>query len=49
VTVRTDTTSTENSEIVKKGVRPPEAAAKLLELLNRYSARERENYSHVAA
>jgi lipid-binding SYLF domain-containing protein len=33
----------ENSEIVTKGMRPPKAAAKLLELLNRYSAREREN------
>ena len=32
----------ENREIVTKGVRPPKAAAKLLELLNRYSARERE-------
>ena len=32
-----------NSEIVTKGVRPPEAAAKLLELLNRYSAKERKN------
>ena len=28
----------ENSDIVTKGVRPPKAAAKLLELLNRYSA-----------
>ena len=27
-----------NSEIVTKGVRPPKAAAKLLDLLNRYSA-----------
>jgi hypothetical protein len=26
---------------VTKGVRPPKAAAKLLELLNRHSARER--------
>lgn len=33
----------DNSEIVTKGVRPPEAAAKLLELLNRYSAKERTN------
>ena len=33
----------ENSEIVRKGVRPPRAAAKLLELLNRYSAKERKN------
>ena len=32
-----------NSEIVTKGVRPPKAAAKLLELLNRYSAKERKN------
>jgi lipid-binding SYLF domain-containing protein len=31
----------ENRNIVTKGVRPPKAAAKLLELLNRYSARER--------
>jgi lipid-binding SYLF domain-containing protein len=29
----------ENREIVTKGVAPPEAAAKLLELLNKYSAR----------
>jgi lipid-binding SYLF domain-containing protein len=33
----------ENSEIVTKGVRAPKAAAKLLELLNRYSAKERKN------
>lgn len=33
----------ENSEIVTKGVRPPKAAAKLLELLNRYSAKERKD------
>src|SRR6186997_3621557 len=33
----------ENSEIVTKGVRPPKAAAMLLELLNRYSAKERKN------
>ena len=33
----------ENREIVTKGVRPPKAAAKLLELLNRYSAKERKN------
>jgi lipid-binding SYLF domain-containing protein len=39
----------ENSEIVTKGVRPPEAAAKLLELLNQYSAKERKNEPHVAA
>ena len=32
-----------NSEIVTKGVRPPKAAAKLLELLNRYSAKERKH------
>jgi lipid-binding SYLF domain-containing protein len=38
-----------NSEIVTKGVRPPKAAAKLLDLLNRYSAKERKNWSHVAA
>jgi lipid-binding SYLF domain-containing protein len=31
----------ENREIVTKGVRPPKAAAKLLELLNRYAAKER--------
>ena len=31
----------EGRDIVTKGVRPPKAAAKLLELLNRYSARER--------
>lgn len=31
----------ENRTIVTEGVRPPKAAAKLLELLNRYSARER--------
>jgi hypothetical protein len=28
---------------VKTGVRPPTAAAKLIALLNRYSARERTN------
>ena len=32
-----------NSQIVTEGVRPPTAAAKLLELLNRYSANERQN------
>jgi len=32
-----------NSEIVTKGVRPPKAATKLLDLLNRYSAKERKN------
>ena len=31
----------ENREIVTKGVHPPEAAAKLLALLNKYSAKER--------
>jgi SH3 domain-containing YSC84-like protein 1 len=31
----------ENRDIVRKGVRPPEAADRLLALLNRYSARER--------
>jgi lipid-binding SYLF domain-containing protein len=30
-----------NRDIVTKGVRPPQAAAKLIALLNRYSARER--------
>lgn len=30
----------ENREIVMQGVRPPEAASKLLSLLNKYSARE---------
>jgi lipid-binding SYLF domain-containing protein len=35
----------ENRAIVTKGVRAPEAAAKLLELLNRYSAKERTDYS----
>ena len=33
----------ENRNIVTKGVRPPKAAAKLLEVLNRYSARERKD------
>ena len=33
----------ENREIVTKGVRAPTAAAKLLALLNRYSAKERKN------
>ena len=33
----------ENSDIVTKGVRPPKAAAQLLALLNRYSAKERKN------
>ena len=33
----------ENRNIVTKGVRPPKAAAKLLELLNRYSASERKD------
>jgi lipid-binding SYLF domain-containing protein len=31
----------ENRAIVTTGVRPPQAAARLLSLLNRYSARER--------
>jgi lipid-binding SYLF domain-containing protein len=31
----------ENRAIVRDGVRPPKAADKLLELLNRYSSRER--------
>jgi len=31
----------ENGEIVRSGVRPPEAAGQLLDLLNRYSAKER--------
>lgn len=31
----------ENRDIVTSGVRAPKAAAKLLALLNRYSARER--------
>ena len=34
----------ENSAIVTTGVRPPQAARKLLDLLNRYSAKEREAY-----
>src|SRR5579871_1242761 len=33
----------ENRQIVTSGVRPPKAAAKLLNLLNKYSARERKN------
>ena len=33
----------ENRDIVTKGVRAPKAAAKLLALLNRYSAKERTN------
>jgi len=33
----------ENRDIVTSGVRAPEAAAKLLMLLNRYSAKERAN------
>ena len=33
----------ENREIVTKGVRAPRSAAKLIALLNRYSARERKN------
>jgi hypothetical protein len=39
----------EDSEIVTKGVRPPNAAPTLLELLNRYSAKERKSESPVAA
>ena len=31
----------ENRDIVTNGVRPPKAAARLMALLNRYSARER--------
>jgi lipid-binding SYLF domain-containing protein len=33
----------ENREIVTKGVHPPKAAARLLSLLNKYSAKERTN------
>jgi SH3 domain-containing YSC84-like protein 1 len=33
----------ENCDIVLKGVRAPQAAAKLISLLNKYSARERED------
>jgi lipid-binding SYLF domain-containing protein len=33
----------ENRDIVTMGMRPPKAAATLLEVLNRYSARERKN------
>jgi lipid-binding SYLF domain-containing protein len=33
----------ENRDIVTKGVGAPKAAAKLIALLNRYSARERKN------
>lgn len=33
----------ENRDIVVKGVRAPQAAAKLISLLNKYSARERED------
>jgi lipid-binding SYLF domain-containing protein len=33
----------ENRDIVTKGVRAPKAAAKLMALLNRYSAKERTN------
>jgi len=35
-------TKLENRQIVTKGVRPPKAAAKLIALLNRHSARERK-------
>jgi len=31
----------ENREIVTKGIRAPKAAARLMDLLNRYSAKER--------
>jgi lipid-binding SYLF domain-containing protein len=33
----------QNRDIVTQGVAPPKAAAKLLALLNRYSAKERKN------
>jgi len=33
----------ENRDIVTRGVRAPRAAAKLMALLNRYSARERHS------
>jgi len=33
----------ENREIVTKGVRTPRAATKLIDLLNRYSAKERRS------
>jgi SH3 domain-containing YSC84-like protein 1 len=33
----------QNRDIVTMGVRPPKAAAKLLALLNQYSAKERKN------
>jgi SH3 domain-containing YSC84-like protein 1 len=33
----------ENGDIVTRGVRAPTAATKLLDLLNRYSAKERKN------
>src|SRR5437764_2878613 len=37
----------QNREIVTTGVRPPRAAAKLLNLLNKYSAREHKDISRV--
>jgi len=37
----------ENREIVTSGVRAPKAAAKLLNLLNKYSARERKDVSKL--
>jgi SH3 domain-containing YSC84-like protein 1 len=37
----------ENREIVTSGVRPPKAAAKLLNLLNKYSAREHKDISKL--
>jgi SH3 domain-containing YSC84-like protein 1 len=37
----------ENREIVTSGVRPPKAAAKLLTLLNKYSAREHKDISKL--
>ncbi len=37
----------ENREIVTSGVRPPKAAAKLLSLLNKYSARERKDVAKL--
>jgi lipid-binding SYLF domain-containing protein len=38
----------ENRQIVTTGVRPPKAAAKLIELLNRHSMRERTNVSSTS-
>jgi lipid-binding SYLF domain-containing protein len=37
----------ENREIVTSGVHPPKAAAKLLNLLNKYSAREHKDISKL--